>query len=216
MEGYCQFTGPGIERPFHKPLPLIRLAGSKYLVRNPEPTVSPFFRSRELYQLEVKCSLVRLSFPPVSGWKVHVHVDPMERAKGGQHKPDKASRAAAAALGLETAGARLTPHPLFGRVDVVAEHPEHGTRLVEVEGEASKQREQRMYSALGQLLLSMKLGGTHVRFGLAVPDTPEWTRQLRKIPPEITKRLVLDLYLVGENGVTTVWAGETIPNWARG
>jgi hypothetical protein len=169
-----------------------------------------------LYQLEVKHALVRLSFPPASGWKVHIHVDPMERAKGGQHKADKAPRAAAAAFGLEGIGAQLSAHSLFGPVDIVAEHPEQGTRLIEVEGEASRQREQRLYSALGQLLLSMKLEGPLIRFGLAVPDTPQWTRQLRKIPPGITKRLVLDLYLVAENHVTTVWAGETIPNWARG
>jgi hypothetical protein len=169
-----------------------------------------------LYQLEVKLALVRLTFPPASGWKVHVDVDSMERARGGQHKPDKAARVVAAAAELEGIGARLSSHPLFGRVDVVAEHEEQGIRLVEVEGESSRQPEQALYSALGQLLLSMKFEGPQVRYGLAVPDTPQWLRQLRKLPPGITKRLTLDLYVVAENHVTCVWAGESFPDWARG
>jgi hypothetical protein len=36
------------------------------------------------------------------------------------------------------------------------------------------------------------------------------------MPPEITKRQTLDLYLVAANGVTTVLAGEVLPNLARG
>ena len=169
-----------------------------------------------MYQLEVKLALVRLSFPPASGWRVHVDVDSMERAKGGQHKPDKGERAAAAAAELVRIGAQLSPDPRFGRVDVVAEHDEHGLRLLEVEGESSRQPEQAMYSALGQLLLSMKLEGRQIRYGLAVPDTPSWVRQLRKIPPEVTKRLLVDLYLVAENHISLVRAGESLPNFARG
>jgi hypothetical protein len=151
-----------------------------------------------LYQLEVKLALVRLSFPPTFGWRVHIDVDSMERAQGGLHrlhKPDKAARAAAAAAELEKIGARLMCHPVFGRIDIVAEHDEYGLRLVEVEGDSSRQTEQALYS---------------------VPDTPQWLRQLRKLPPAILRRLTLDLYIVAENHVTSVWAGESFPNWARG
>jgi hypothetical protein len=160
-----------------------------------------------VYQLEVKLNLVRLAFPPTAGWRVHVDVDSMERARGGVHRPDKAARVAAAAAELERIGVRLTPHPKFGRVDVVAEHEVHGIRLVEVEGESSRQPEQALYSALGQLVLSMDLEEPQVRYGLAVPDLPQWRRQLQKLPPRVTKRLTLDLYLVGEDHVTTVPAG---------
>lgn len=186
-------------------VPLVRIISSQIC-----------YGARELYQLEVKLALVRLSFPPAGGWKVHVAVDPMELGKGPQHKPDKAERAAIALSGLRDLGAQIDPHPLFGPVDVVADHQEHGLRLIEVEGQSSRQQEQALYSALGQIVLSMKFEAKHVRFGLAVPSTPQWIRQARKIPTNITKLLTLDLYLVDGNSVTCVWAGESIPNWSRG
>ena len=80
---------------------------------------------------------------------------------------EEMGRAAAAATELEKLGARLSSHPVFGRVDVAADHAEHGLRLAEVEGESSRQPEQALYSALGQVLLSMKLEGAQVRYGLA-------------------------------------------------
>ena len=46
-----------------------------------------------MYQLEVKASLVQLAFNPGNGWRVTVHVDPMERARAGLHPADKAKRA---------------------------------------------------------------------------------------------------------------------------
>ena len=177
---------------------------------------SPGARSRALYQLEVKLGLVRICFPPASGWKVHIAVDAMEYGKGRQQSAEKARRASAAARKLEALGARLVNHPLFGPVDIVAEHHEQGTRFIEVEGQSSRQREQALYSALGQLILSMKLQGKSIRYGLAVPATPPWTRQVQKVPPAIARKLALDLYLVAEHGVTCVRAGESIPRWARG
>ena len=44
-----------------------------------------------VYQLEVKRWLVAYRFPPSRGWQTRVDIDAMERAKGGQHRPDKAS-----------------------------------------------------------------------------------------------------------------------------
>lgn len=169
-----------------------------------------------MYQLEVKWALVRLQFQPANGWRVTVDVDSMERAKGGTHRPDKAARAEKALAGLVGLGARIGRHDLFRRVDVVAEHPRQGTRLIEVEGDSSRQREQALYSALGQIVLSMKLESPTVRFGLAVPNSPAWIDQLRKVPPSIARRLRLDLYAVGENEVQAFEAGTDIPDWGRG
>jgi len=63
-----------------------------------------------MYQLEVKFNLVQLAFNPANGWRVTVHVDPMERARGGSHPADKAERAHAALKRLELLGARLGTH----------------------------------------------------------------------------------------------------------
>jgi hypothetical protein len=166
-----------------------------------------------VYQLEVKLGLVRHAFQPASGWRVTVDVDPMERAG---HHPDKSARATKAMGELRALGATLGPHNLFGRVDVVAEHDERGLRLVEVTGESGRQREQGLYSCLGQLILSMKLWNDTVRYGIATPDTREWVRQLRKIPVEVAKKLNLELYLIAAHGVTIVEPGISLPNWERG
>lgn len=168
-----------------------------------------------MYQVDVKRALVQFCFHPANGWSVTVHVDSMERAKGGTHRPGKAERAAEALAALQDLGAHLGQHKLFGRIDVVAEHPTLGTRLVEVEADSSKQREQALYSALGQILLSMKLENPAVRYGLAVPDSAEWINQLRKIPPAITQALTLDLYAVGNDHVQIFEAGIMISDWRR-
>ncbi len=93
-----------------------------------------------MYQLEVKQWLVAHHFPPSAGWQVCVDVDAMERAKGGQHKPGKAIRANVAETALLAMGVIIGAHPVFGRVDIVAEHPQHGLFVVEVEGNSSRQK----------------------------------------------------------------------------
>jgi hypothetical protein len=80
-----------------------------------------------MYQLEVKYWLVAHRFPPSEGWKVQVDIDAMERAHGGEHKPDKVVRAKAAEDGLVALGALIGAHPQYGRADIVAEHPKLGT-----------------------------------------------------------------------------------------
>ena len=102
-----------------------------------------------MYQLEVKLNLVQLAFNPANGWRVTVHVDPMERARGGSHPADKAERADAALKRLEVLGAQIGSHDLYGSVDVLADHPDHGLRLIEVEGDSRRPREQAIYSGLG-------------------------------------------------------------------
>jgi hypothetical protein len=154
-----------------------------------------------VYQLEVKASLVAAQFPPASNWTVCVDIDSMERCRGGKHPVGKKRRARAAERRLKALGARIQKHPVYGRADIVAEHPRLGTVVVEVEGSSARQREQALYSALGQIVLSMRTRSKHVRYALAVPDQPEWRRQLCKVPPHIASRLRLELLLVSEDGV---------------
>src|SRR2546422_2499013 len=100
-----------------------------------------------LYQLEVKLGLARFPFQKAAGWRITMHIDPMEGGRGGKHSRGKVRRANEAMRQLRSRGVVIGMHKLFGPVDVVAEHPEKGTRLVEVEGESARQREQALYSS---------------------------------------------------------------------
>jgi hypothetical protein len=151
-----------------------------------------------MYQIEVKRWLVNYRFPPSDGWKVTVDIDSMERANGGTHMEGKAEKAREAERALIELGARIGSHPKFGRADVVAEHQEHGLWLVEAEGQSSRQKEQAMYSALGQLLLQMK--GEPLQTAIAVPREPAWEKQLAKVPVHARKLLGLTLILVSPSG----------------
>lgn len=133
---------------------------------------------------------------------MRVDIDAMERAKGGQHEPDKAKRSRAAEAALVEMGVTIGAHAEFGRVDVVAEHATKGSFIAEVEGTSSRQKEQALYSALGQLMLQMH--GKGHRFVLAVPDEASWENQMRKIPSHTRTTLVLSCVLVSEHGVREV------------
>ena len=124
----------------------------------------------------------------------------MERARGGRHPTDKQERARHAEGWLVAAGARIGAHADFGRADIVAKKPGARMTVVEVEGDSSRQKEQALYSALGQIVLLMR-DGDDIRYGLAVPDTPSWERQMTKIPAYVRNRLSLVLWLVSETGV---------------
>lgn len=154
-----------------------------------------------MYQIEVKTRLIERLFQPSERWQVTVDVDAMELGKGGQHPPEKRVVAARWKERLERLGVRLGAHPTFGRVDIAASHPAHGTVLVEVEGQSSRQREQAMYSALGQALLMMDRFHDKIRYAVAVPDEPRWEDQVRKIPHAVLDRLSLRAYLVSAAGV---------------
>jgi hypothetical protein len=95
-------------------------------------------------------------------------------------------------------------HPKYGRADVVASHPQKGTFLIEVEGKSSKQKEQAIYSALGQIVLLMNEDNNEVFFGLAAPDQPEWERQLKKVPKRVKELLSLRCILVSEGNVREI------------
>jgi len=157
-----------------------------------------------MYQLEIKAALVSHRFPPGDGWQVTVDVDAMERANGGQHPEGKRQRAEIAEARLRLLGAKIVPHPVYGRADLVAFHPTQGLFVVEVEGASSRQREQAMYSALGQVVLSMRSLEPGVTYALAVPDEHLWLRHVRKIPAIAAARLRLTVFAVGASGVREV------------
>lgn len=163
-----------------------------------------------MYQLEIKHWLVEYRFPPNAGWKVTVDIDAMERANGGQHKADKAEQTRIAEIALGALGVTIGTHKEVGRADVVAEHPTEGTYTVEVEGRSSRQREQAVYSALGQLMLQM-MGARH-QFVLAGPDEPTWERQILKIPAHARDLLGLTCFLVSAVGVREIYPTHELPN----
>jgi hypothetical protein len=157
-----------------------------------------------MYQLEVKHQLIRHLFPPSEGWDVVVDVDAMEKAKGSQQKLDKKEKVTRAEAALVALGVRFGMHKQHGRVDVAASHPEKGNYLIEVEGQSSKQKEQAMYSAIGQTVLMMGSSNDDATYGVAVPDQPEWERQMKKIPQRIKKLLRLKCFLVSSEGVREI------------
>lgn len=152
-----------------------------------------------MYQLVVKYHIVKFFLESDNGWEFYMHIDPMERAQGTQHKPDKKDLVLAAEKKLKELGVRFTNKPKFEKVDIYAEHPKFGKFLIEVEGKSSKQKEQALYSALGQLVLKMN-GNTDINhYCLAFPDTKEWEITALKIPKYIKEFLKLKIFLVSES-----------------
>jgi hypothetical protein len=140
----------------------------------------------------------------------------MELARGGHHPPDKAERAATAERALRDLGASVGVHERFGRVDFVADQQGGLRHFIEVEGDSRKQPEQAMYSCLGQVVVAMKSWGPSDRYGIAVPDSPGWLRQLAKIPVEVRQRLSLDLYMARADGaVVQIRPAEEVPRQQR-
>jgi hypothetical protein len=154
-----------------------------------------------MYQLEVKRWLVFHKFAVADGWDVTIDIDSMERGENGQHPFEKRQTAAECEAWFRTQGVKTVTHPLYGRADLVAAKEGVGTFVVEVEGDSSRQREQAMYSALGQVVLSMDDPSPNITYALAVPDSEHWERQLRKIPARVRELLRLQLWLVSEIAV---------------
>jgi hypothetical protein len=154
-----------------------------------------------MYQLEVKRWLVTYCFPIAEGWDVTVDIDSMERGEAGQHPPEKKLIARECETWLRDHGVKIVAHPLFGRADLVATKESLGTFVIEVEGDSSRQKEQAMYSALGQIVLSMADSSTTITYGLAVPDAVRRETQLNKIPHRVRDLLKLSLFLVSKSGV---------------
>ncbi len=154
-----------------------------------------------MYQLEVKRWLVAHRFMPADGWSVTVDVDSMERGVHGTQPLGKKEIAAECENWLRAQGVKIVAHPLFGRADLVATKEGSGTFIVEVEGKSSKQKEQAMYSAIGQIVLSMKEARSDLHYAVAMPDNSEWERQLMKVPDAVKQILKLHLLLVSPEGV---------------
>lgn len=156
-----------------------------------------------MYEAELKAILIAASFPPKAGWKVNVHLDPMERCRGGSHPPGKKAVVDEAIERLNDLGVQLGVDRAFG-VDINARHPRYGHYLIEAKGESSLQKELALYSALGQLL--MKIGEPPWAFkaALAFPDTDSWIGQVNKIPSWLVNQLKLDVYLVGAGTVPKI------------
>jgi hypothetical protein len=154
-----------------------------------------------MYQLEVKRWLVAYRFPIAEGWDITVDIDVMERGEQGQHPPEKKLIARACETWLRDQGVKIGTHSRYGRADLVATNGSVGTFVIEIEGDAARQKEQAMYSALGQIVLSMRDLSPTITYGLAVPDTEQWEAQLKKIPSEVRNLLKLNLLLVSARGV---------------
>jgi hypothetical protein len=157
-----------------------------------------------MYQLEVKRWLVAYFFPVAEGWDVTVDIDAMERGDAGEHPPEKKATVARCEAWLRQQGVKIVAHPVYGRADLVATREGFGTFVIEVEGDSSRQKEQAMYSALGQIILSMDEVSPTIKYGLAVPDTAQWEAQLNKIPDRVRDVLNLRLLLVSEAGVREI------------
>jgi hypothetical protein len=156
-----------------------------------------------MYQLQVKAVVVATQFPQADGWRVTVDIDAMERGLGGQ-SVEKQEAAQFFEKQLRERGVTFGAHPTFRRADIVAEHPTRGIMVVEVEGRSSRQREQAVYSALGQTLLLMRRFDASIGYAIAVPDSEDWVRQLRKVPGVVTSRLNLKLWAVSEQAVREI------------
>jgi hypothetical protein len=156
-----------------------------------------------MYQLEVKAALIALRFPRSEGWRVTVDVDPMELGQGPQTQ-EKRERCRVAEQSLRELGVKFGAHEAFGRADIVAEHEAHGITVVEVEGDSSRQREQALYSALGQILLVMRRFDAEIRYAIATPGCSAWRTQLEKIPAAAAARLKLQLLAVSHDSVVEV------------
>ena len=154
-----------------------------------------------MYQIEVKRHLIEKRFHPENGWKVTVDIDAMEMGKGNQNSQEKRDIASHHKRWLENAGVSISTHPKYGRVDIVAEHNQYGQFLIEVEGDTRRQKEQSMYSALGQVIIMMKDQHRNITYGIALPDDTAWVTQINKIPEHVCNLLNLRLYLVSGHRV---------------
>ena len=154
-----------------------------------------------MYQIEVKRHLIERRFPPSEGWQITTDIDAMEEGKGNQNPPEKRDIAKRQMEWMEKQGVTIGSHPDYGRVDIVAEHLKYGRFLLEVEGDSSRQKDQAMYSALGQAIIMMKEQQQGITYGLAVPDEMAWINQIEKIPEHVCNLLNLRIYLVSEDRV---------------
>lgn len=128
-----------------------------------------------MFQPRAKAEFVRRYCNPSNGWKVHVDIDASEEGRtGGRRLTDEAAKRQRAMvldcaearrllrdLGAQVGGARrawceVNRVPLVdGDRDIVAWHSAKRRYIVaEVEGDSSGQPEQKLYKAIGQLVVA--------------------------------------------------------------
>lgn len=128
-----------------------------------------------MYQPAAKLEFVRRYCPPQKGWIVFVDIDPSEEGKtGGKRKTAEARKRQReivadaervrndfAELDVTVGGSRtewFTGHDLpmiEGDRDIIAFHKAtHRCLIAEVEGESSGQPEQKVYKAVGQIVVA--------------------------------------------------------------
>jgi hypothetical protein len=128
-----------------------------------------------MFQPEAKLHFVQLHCPPADGWRVYVDIDASEEGRtGGVRATPEAqatqlrmqmegelARKSLIQLGAQVGGSRVDwfkgHHlpPIVGDRDILAFHPESKRCLIaEVEGASTGQPEQKLYKAIGQLVMA--------------------------------------------------------------
>lgn len=156
---------------------------------------------RRMFQAEVKLEFVRRYCSPAAGWCVFVDIDPSEEGRtGGERKATTARasqvqmrraaervRSSFAELGVTVGGARKKWFAKYslprvdGDRDIVAFQPTRRRYLIaEAEGVSSGQAEQKLYKAIGQIVVAA-----------SVAPFDGWRRQLVLVVhrDEITEHL---------------------------
>lgn len=154
-----------------------------------------------MYKLEIKAVLISAKFLPANGWDVCVNIDGSER---GLRDPKKLARVEPAERIIRSAKVRVGRHSVFGAKDIVAEHPQLGTVVLKAIGISSRQPEQELYSALGQLILSMDQQNGTVTYVVAAPDESEWVEWMMRVPRPLRQALHLELWAVSDGGFRVI------------
>ena len=126
-----------------------------------------------MFQPRVKLEFIRRYLAPDNGWKVYVDIDASEEGRTGgtltanqQRMREDASRVkeALARFGVQVGGPRgdWFEAGSFPRVagdrDIVAFHTKRRRCVIaEIEGESTGQSEQKLYKAMGQLVMAMSV-----------------------------------------------------------
>lgn len=182
-----------------------------------------------MFQPEVKLEFIRRYCSSADGWVVMMDIDPSEEGRtGGARRSEEAKqrqeemvrsaqrvRKAATQLGIEIVGNRAqwfagNGFPVVpGDRDIVAIHPEERTLLiVEVEGASSGQPEQKLYKAIGQIVLAL---------GKPIPDG--WTRSfVLAVHGDAIARNLNDAHALARFGVSGISLAEEREHdvWAFG
>ena len=128
-----------------------------------------------MFQPEAKFQFIRRYCPPADGWQVYADIDASEEGRtGGQRKTEEArdtqermqtegekARRELKKLGVQVGEGRAEWFgknglpTIEGDRDIVALHPASSRCLiVEVEGQSKGQPEQKLYKAIGQLIMA--------------------------------------------------------------